>query len=452
MKIGMNAPINGWRLISRLHVSGSQALALSTVATNLVRIISTVCLTRLLSPEVYGITGMIVSIFYVITMLTDVGFQDYIVRHPRGHEPDFLDAVWTIHASRGLLLTLIAALLAWPLSLILGKAQLVAPLAVSSLIFAIDGQASLNQFAALREGRVQRFALMDLAVSICQVLSAIVLAFFLRNVWAIIASMLLGSAARVWASYTFFPSERRSFAANRDVAADLWRFSRMIAVSSALTLVISQVDKLALGRILPLSQFGTYVIASALAAAPTAFAYNYSFGIVYPAVAAAVRDGVSATSSYYRCWGRFFYLYAFAGGGLVGGADLMVRLLYDPRYAAAATYLEILAIGTAMTMSAQSMRQALIAMGRAGLTVETNLVRLAWLTTGSLFALLRNDPILFVLTIGLLEVPAYVQAAWRMWQLGLIDWARELSFFAVLGSGICTGAAVGYIGRSILGN
>src|SRR4051794_11650092 len=87
-----------------LRLSGSSALALSTVLTNLVRIVSTMCLTRLLSPDVYGITGMIMSLFYMVNMVTDIGLQAYVVRHERSEEPHFLDSVFTIHAVRGVLL------------------------------------------------------------------------------------------------------------------------------------------------------------------------------------------------------------------------------------------------------------------------------------------------------------------------------------------------------------
>ncbi len=448
----MHATVRNGRFGQRLRLSGSSALALSTVLTNLVRIVSTMVLSRLLSPAVYGITGMIVSIFYVINMLSDVGFQAYIVRHHRGDEPDFLNSVWTIHASRGLVLTLVAALLSWPLSLLLAKPELAAPLAVASLVFLIDGQASLNQFRALRDGAVRRFALMDLLVVVGQVIAAIILAFFIRNVWAIVGSMLVASLVRVSVSYALFPGNRRRFRPDREVASDLWRFSRMIAASSALTLVITQVDKLAMSRILPLSQFGTYVIASTLAAAPTAFAYNYASGIVFPAVAAAWRAGGSISDAYYRCWGRFFYFYAFCGGGLIGGADLLIRFLYDPRYLPAIRYLQILAIGTAMTMLTRTMQESLVASGHTRATFEQNVVRLVWLIGGGAIALLRSDPIIFVLTIGLIEIPAYGYAVWRMHRLGLIRWARELSIPLTIAAGFGIGGAFSLGGRLFLPN
>jgi O-antigen/teichoic acid export membrane protein len=435
----MHGSSAGGRLGRRIRLTGSSALALSTVATNLLRIVSTVCLTRLLSPDVYGITGMIMSVFYMITMVTDIGLQAYVVRHQRSDDPDFLSAVFTIHAIRGVILASIGMLLAWPLSLILAQPQLTVPLVVASLVLVIDGQISLHQFRGLRDGRVQRFALIDLVTGVCQTLSAIALAFLLRNVWAIIGSMFIASIVRVWAGYTLFPGSRLSFRPDREVASDLWRFSRVVAVSSALTLVITQVDKLALARILPLSQFGIYVIAASLAAAPTVFAFNYASAIVNPAAAAAWREDKSIADAYYRCWGRFFYLYAFGGGALIGSAGLLIRLLYDPRYLPAARYLSILAIGTAMMMLTRSMEAVQVASGRQRVALEFNFLRLACLICGGLLALARAEAMILVLTIGLVEVPVYCFGLFRMAQLHQVRWTRELSFGLTVVAGLIGG-------------
>ena len=441
---------DGKPITARMRITGSSALALSTVLTNGLRIISTVCLTRLLSPEVYGITGMIMSIFYMVNMVTDLGLQAFVIRHERSDEPPFLDSVFTIHAIRGAILTGVAMLLAWPLSLVLSMPQLVAPLIVSSLVFVIDGQVSLHQFRGLRDGKVQRFAMIDLVTGVSQTFTAIALAFLLRNVWAIVASMLIASSLRAWATYILFPDGRHSFRPNRGVAADLWRFSRVLATSSALTLVIGQVDKLALGRVLTLSEFGVYVVATSLAAAPTAFAFNYASSIVYPAVAAAWRERNSLSDAYYRCWGRFFYLYAFGGGMLIGVADLLIRFLYDPRYMSAAHYLSILAVSTAIMMLTRCMETVEVAMGRPRIAVELNFTRLFWLVSGGIFAIVRMDPLIFVLTIGFVEVPAYIYGAWRLAKVGVIRWARELSVLLPLAAGLAVGEFASLAGRMLL--
>src|SRR5581483_2934208 len=213
------------------YLTGTSSLAMSTVVINLVRIASTMLMTRLLSPDVYGITGLIMSALFVIGMLSDLGFQSYIVRHHSSDDTDFINAVWTIHAVRGALLTVVGIAMAWPLSLILGKPEVAAPLAATSFMLLIEGQGSMNQYRALRHGRVQRYALYDFLPTITQIISAIIIAYFLRNVWAVVASILIGSSTKVVLSYTLFPGTRRSYRFDREVAGDLWRFSRMIAAS-----------------------------------------------------------------------------------------------------------------------------------------------------------------------------------------------------------------------------
>lgn len=409
--------------------------------------VSTVCLTRLLSPDVYGITGVIMSVFYMITMVTELGFQPYVVRHERSDEPDFISAVFTIHAIRGVLLATTGVLLAWPLSLLLDKPALAAPLAICSLTFIIDGLVTLHQLRGLRDGKIQRYALIDLVVSISQTSAAIALAFLFHNVWAIVGSMFVASVVRVWIGYTLFPGSRLRFRLDREVAADMWRFSRVMAVSSMLTLLITQVDKLGLARILPLSQFGIYVIASSLAAAPTVFAFNYASTIVYPAVAAAWRESSSVVDAYYRSWGRFFYLYAFGGGVLIGLADLIVRLLYDPRYAAAGGYLSILAIGTAFMMVTRSMESVQVATGRQRFAIEANILRLALLVTGGVAALALHKAIVLIVALGILEPCVYCFGLVRIGRWHQLRWGRELSFLTTVTGGLAMGALGSWLGR-----
>ena len=435
------------RYVSKLRLTGSSALALNTVAINALRVVSTVCLTRLLAPDVYGITGVIMSVFYMITMITELGFQPYVVRHERTNEPDFLSAVFTIHAIRGVVLAATGLLLAWPVSLLVDKPALVAPLAICSLTFIIDGQVTLHQLRGLRDGKIQRYAVIDLVVSISQTSAAIVLAFLLHNVWAIVGSMFVASCVRVWIGYRLFPGSRLVFRLDREVAADMWRFSRVMAVSSMLTLLITQVDKLGLARIMPLSQFGVYVIASSLAAAPTVFAFNYASTIVYPAIAAAWRENGSVVNAYYRSWGRFFYLYAFGGGMLIGLADLIVRLLYDPRYAAAAGYLSILAISSAFVMVTRSMESVQVATGRQRFAVEANILRLGILVTGGVAALALHEALVLVVALGLLEPCAYCFGLIRIGRWHQLRWLRELSFLATVAGGLAVGAFGSWLGR-----
>jgi hypothetical protein len=115
-------------------------------------------------------------------------------------------------------------------------------------------------------------------------------------------------------------------------------------------------------------------------------------------------------------------------------------------------YLNILAIGTAFNMAALSIQETMVASGRTRAYVETNLVRLIWLVAGCALALVRQDSMVLVLTIGLIEIPAYLYGLWRMGRLHLIRWRREFSLLLTIGLGAAAGGALSYTGRIFLPN
>jgi hypothetical protein len=93
------------------------------------------------------------------------------------------------------------------------------------------------------------------------------------------------------------------------------------------------------------------------------------------------------------------------------------------------------------------MENVQVAMGRPRIGVELNLVRLIWLTGGGALAIARADPLTFVLTIGLVEVPAYLFGLWRLAGNHIIRWQRELSLILTILAGVVVGGAGSYVGR-----
>jgi O-antigen/teichoic acid export membrane protein len=433
------------RLLSWQRITTPSAVLIATTAgSNVLRIANTMVLTRLLAPSDFGLVGMITSVFFVMALLTDVGFQVFIVRHERGDEPHFLNAVWSVHITRGVINAAILILLSEPIALLLDKPRLAPLLAVASLTIAIDGTASLTLLTALRRGLVRRLSMVDLGAFITQIVIGVIACAIFRNAWGIIVAMLASSAVKSAASYALFPESRRRFGFDRAVTSELWAFSRTIALSSMLTLLLAQVDKLVLARLFTLSQFGIYAIASTLAIAPAGIVGLYVPRIVYPQIARAWREHPSSIrSAYYGARGIIFYGYLIAAGGMIGCGPLVMRILYDPRYANAGggIYLQWLAVAAATQMIARYMQDALIAVGRQRATLLMNVARVIWLAIGGTIGFVQFGPIGLVATLGLIEVPAYFYGAWVLRRIDILSIRRELLSIAT----IVLGAAAGFV-------
>jgi lipopolysaccharide exporter len=429
------------RLIT-LSTTRTGVVGLTTGGSLLVRTVSSVLLTRILTPQDFGIVGIIGAVFYALTMLTDLGFQSFVVRHERGDERHFRDVIWTIHAGRGAALALIAALASPIVAWGLGKPIVALPLAVASFSFFLNGVASLSLMTALRHDGARKLSLFDFVLQVFLTIASILLALWWRNAWSMIVAMLLQGVLRVILSYTLFPNSRQTPARDPALSREFLVFSRVILVTSAITLVILQTDKLVLARLFTLGQFGLYAIALNLASAPGSFADAYITRVVFPIYAQVWRAAPSAIAGvYYRVRRPASLLYALGCGGLIGGAHLLIGILYDPRYAVAATWLSLLTISIALRLPNFAAAQLMIATGQMKQTLHANIVRLIWLVIAMPLGFLQFGPIGVVASVGLIEVPAMVYSWVVLRRAGVLDMREELLFLAVLA--IAAAAAFG---------
>ena len=76
-------------------------------------------------------------------------------------------------------------------------------------------------------------------------------------------------------------------------------------------------------------------------------------------------------------------LYSLGTGILIGSAPLIVAILYDPRYATAALYFQILSISALFSLTSNAGNEALVATGRIGITFQANVAKFIWFVTAA---------------------------------------------------------------------
>jgi len=416
------------------------------ILNNLLRAISSVILTRLLMPEVFGVAGVIASISFTMAMASDLGFQAFVVRHGDGDERRFLDTVWTVALIRSAVLTVALMALAEPIAKLLDKPELTPLIALSALGFMIEGFASLTLLTALRKRLILRLSLLELAVMIVQIAVAAILAYLWRSPWAILVALLVASTLKTLLSYAMFPDSSRRLAFEPRYVRDLWSFARFVTGSSIITLLLLQCDKLLFARIMSLEDFGLYILAGNLASAPLAFTTAYASRVLYPAYAQLWREGHGdLRAQFYAKRYLPSLLYSFAAGGLIGCAPLVIALLYDPRYAAAAFYLQILAITPLVALASNSANEALTATGRIRATFEASAVKLVWLAIAGPIGYRMEGQLGLVIAVGLMEIPALLLKWVQMHRADLVDMRQELLFLGAGAAGILVGTAATYL-------
>lgn len=429
--------------IKAMVASRTGVLALTTGGSLVVRTASSMILTRLLSPAAFGTVGVVNSIFFAITMITDLGFQSYVVRHERGDERHFQSVIWTIHALRGLALCAFAVAASPLIARLLGKPELALPLAVASGIFVFGGVGSLSLIVAIRNDGARKLSLFEFGLQIAQSVICVLLALWLRNSWALIGALLAQAFLRATLGFILFPGVPPRFARDREIQRDFFIFSRLVLASSSVALLLAQTDKLVLARLLTLSQFGLYAIALNLASAPASFADSYVNRVTFPIYARTFRDDPAHLPYvYYAARRAPALLYALACGGVIGSARLMIAILYDPRYLPAATFLSLLVISSALRFPNLAAAELMTAIGKLKGTLHGNLVRLGWLVVAIPLGYLFLGPVGIIAAVGLIEVPALGYNWVLLRRERILDVAQEAQFLVLMAGGSLLGWGV----------
>ena len=438
------------RLIE-VATGGAASIVVAAVLANLLRIVSSATLTRILDVQAFGVVGLVTSVAFVFSLVSDIGVQPFVIRHARGDDQTFLDEIWTMRLIRSIGLTAIMAALAVPVSLALGKPDFSPIIVVWSINFTLDGLASMAFATAVREQKLWRLAWLELGASVLVFLVSVILGILLRNYWALLMAMIVGATFKSVLSYWLFPNSSRRLRFSRETAREMWNFSRYIAPSSLMWMFVLQSDKLVLARMMPLATFGLYSLAVTISSAGSGLASNYTRRVLYPAYAAAVRTGSPPLRQVFygmRRWPNLLYMMTI--GGLGGGAGLIVSILYDARYGGVTLYLRLLCISAALVLANTASEEVLIAAGKLRATLNVNVIRIIYLVVGVAIAIVYGNTLILVAVFSLVEVAALANYWSSLRKVGLFDLREETVGLLAAGGGAAVGYAVERIGLTLL--
>ncbi len=426
----------------RAIAANSVPVMVATIAaTNALRIVGNLVLTRILAPEAFGVVGVLSSIAVILQMLTDMGYHAFVVRSREADDRRFLDVIWTIRLVRAAILTIVMFAGAGALSAAFDKPELRTPIMAASFLFLIEAARSMNPIVAERARRVSYVSVVEFAAFILQMAATIAAAFVLKSFWAIIFGMYAGAFVAAVFSYALYPGAPHRLRWDRRISAELWRFARVVVLSSSITLVLSQADKIFIGRTLTLDQFGLYMLAVNLTLAALGLIRTYVLRVLFPLYAETARDAPEAlTKIYYAARRRMTLVLAFLLGGGIGGGHLIVRILFDDRYLGAGVYVSLLCLSPLFSLMTLPAEQLLVALGRIRSALEANVVRFCWIVVAAPLGLHYYGVVGLVAAFALIEFAAAIYWQARLRKSGHFNWREEAAPLAVA----ALGAAIGF--------
>jgi O-antigen/teichoic acid export membrane protein len=338
---------------SRVFNAGGWAL-IGHFSTLILRLAGTLILTRIFSPDAFGILAVVTAVQVVIGLLTDIGLRQAVVQSHNGEKQEFLTTAWSLQIMRGGVIAALGAACALALSLVAGW-QLVAEhsvyanpelsgyLAVASLSAVLMGLQSMKAVTAGRELQLGRLFVIELTAQIIGLAFVIAVGWYTRSVWCYILGLLLSSALTTLLSHVWLNGPPDRLGWDQNALKELFHFGRWTFLSSMLSALSMNGDRLLLGGWVNAQVLGFYSIAYNLANVAEGLASRVFGSVSFPALSEAVRHQPDRVPEmFYRMRWITDPALLFAAGFLLVTGPTVIRLLYDPRYASAGWMLQYL--------------------------------------------------------------------------------------------------------------
>jgi len=401
--------------LKKLAIRGTVWTLIGYGSSQCLRLGANLCLTHLLAPEMFGLMALVNIFILGLILFSDIGIAPSIIQHDRGDEPDFLNSAWTLQIIRGFLLWLCCLLLAFPVARFYGEPQLSWLIPIVGFTTVISGFNSTALFTFQRRINLGKLTLFELGIQSCSLCVMLTWAWFHRSIWALVAGNLVSESLKMILSHRLIPGSNNRLAWEQKAIADIFAFGKWIFVSTAITFLAAQSDRLILGKLLTFQLLGIYNVALIFAELPKMVMMKIGNQVIFPVISRQVSLPRSELRQKILHKRMLILLVATPLLAiLVGFGDFLILGLYDRRYEDAAWMLPILALGIWPNLLIATMSPALLAIGQPLYAAWGNFFKFCymaivlplgfslWGVPGAVIVVACNDfPFYLVVTYGL---------------------------------------------------
>lgn len=322
--------------------------------TLVLRLASSLVLTRLLTPEAFGLMSVVTTVGIIISLLSDIGIRQAVIQSKDGDDPLMLNTAWAMQIIRGLFIWLVCCAVglfiyvAQQAGYLTGASVYASPelpllMALTTLSGVIASTETTKRFTADRRIDQKRVVFIELASMAVGLAVSMGLAWMFRSVWAVVIGGWVTALASTVAGHLWLAGPPNRWAWDHAYARQMFTFGKWILASSLLYAIANNSDKLLLGAWVTSTVMGCYAIGQNLA-----MVLELAMGRIIAQVTLPTFSDVARSSPermrevYLRLRLSFDSLFLGAAGMLFVLGPSLVGLMYDERYAEAGVILQIL--------------------------------------------------------------------------------------------------------------
>ena len=375
-------------------------------------LVSVFILAHILHPDDFGIIGLAVATLALVELLGAVGLWQALLRIK---EPDreHLDTAWTINLILFGIMGLLALASAPLVARFYAQPALAPVLAVLSLRFFSLGLANIGIVDFDRNMEFGRDLKMRIGSRLASFAVTVAAAFWFRNYWALVVGLVSQTTFFSIATYLAHPYRPRLSLKRR---AELLGTSLWIFVHSVAQTVQMQIERLVMGRFASTHVIGLYSVSKDLSEIFTQEIATALNRVTFVTVARTGQPLSEAPLRTAQILGAYAMIAAPMGFGLAATAESSIHLLLGAEWDAAAPYLKIVAVYSALyavykviasaLQAAGYARRAAFMSGAGALCLALTVAAAAWVSPTAMTVALAAFTANFLVLLGGIAVIA----------------------------------------------
>jgi PST family polysaccharide transporter len=307
-----------------------------------VSMVATVILARLLTPEDYGLIGMVGVITGFISIFKDLGLASATIQKSDLTDGQISTLFW-VNVFFSLCTVMVTAAISPLVARFYGEPRLFGITLAYSFGFLLGGLAVQHEALLKRRMRFLAVAIVELVSLIVGIVIAVVFAWRGFRYWALIISQLtqgLVYAVGVWTACRWIPSLPSRNSGVRSMLA----FGRNLTGFSIVNYFARNLDNLLIGRFWGSQQLGLYARAYQLLMLPLEQINTPIVSVAMPALSRLADDPERYRAAYLRLLEKIALLTMPLMAFMIATSDWLVLLLLGPKWSGVSPIFALLGI------------------------------------------------------------------------------------------------------------
>lgn len=333
---------------------------------------STVILARLLTPQDYGLIGMVTAVTGFVALFKDMGLSMATIQKEEINHTQISTLFW-VNVSVSIATMLITAAIAPAIALFYGDARLTLITIVSAIGFIFGGFTVQHQALLNRQMRFTALAIVDIVSMLVGVAVAIVAAWYGAGYWALVLMQLAIAIAQtvgVWLMCNWRPGLPKW----RSGIREMLTFGSNLTGFSIINYFARNLDNVLIGRFWGAGQLGLYSKAYQLLLLPINQINAPAAAVAVPTLSRLVDTSDRYRSAYLRIVEKLALLTIPLMVFMIATSDWLVLLLLGAQWGGTSRIFVLLGIAGLIQPVANSTGWLFISQGRSHHMLQWGLI------------------------------------------------------------------------------